>query len=70
MSHGHAKKKSVKSGYMMSSKKKIKSKKQINSLLDLNIGNKTMESVDLDAKNVEIMLIHDCPSHVNHGEFG
>ena len=51
MSHGHAKKKSVKSGYMMSSKK-------------------MKESVDLDAKNVEIMLRHDCASHVKHGEFG
>ena len=29
-----------------------------------------MESVDLDAKNVEIMLRHDCASHVKHGEFG
>ena len=51
MSHGHAKKKSVKSGYMMSSKK-------------------MKESVDLDAKNVEIALRHDCANHVKHGEFG
>ena len=27
------------------------------------------EAVDLDAKNVEVMLRHDCASHVRHGEW-
>ena len=78
MSHGHAKKKTVKSSYkMMSSSKKMN---EIGPLAKLAYGSmmsskkmkskSKMESVDLDAKNVEIMLRHDCASHVKHGEFG
>lgn len=71
MSHGHAKKKSVKSGYMMSSKNKMK--KPINSAHCNSYepeGDQIQEAEDLNAKNVEVMLRHDCASHVRHGEWG
>ena len=68
--HGHMKKKSVKSGYMMSSKKMGKNIQSAHCNSYEPEGDQIEEAEDLNAKNVEIMLRHDCASHVKHGEWG
>ena len=64
------KKKSVKSGYMMSSKKMGKNIQSAHCNSYEPEGDQIEEAEDLNAKNVEVMLRHDCASHVRHGEWG
>jgi len=69
MSHGHKESKKKSGKMIASSKKKMNEYGSMMSSKKMKSKSK-MESVDLDAKNVDIMLRHDCASHVKHGEFG